>query len=61
MVIRENEILLKGVLNFDTTPKLLKLLRHYFKKVQNQPVLVLNLHEISKSDSSGLALLTGLM
>lgn len=62
VVIRDNEILLSGVLNFDTTPKVLRLLRHHLKQVHDKRVLfILNLHEITKSDSSGLALLMGLV
>jgi phospholipid transport system transporter-binding protein len=60
---KENEILLSGVLNFDTTPNILNLLENHLKKnkqVQTLP-LILNLEEVTQSDSSGLALLTGLI
>lgn len=64
VVIKENEMLLSGVLSFDTTPKVLNLLKNYLKQQalgeQSKTVFILNLNEITKSDSSGLALLMGL-
>lgn len=62
VVIKKNEILLRGVLNFDTTPKVLKSLQNHLEKYEQegQEPLILNLGEITKSDSSGLALLTEL-
>lgn len=63
IVINNNEILLKGVLNFDTTPKVLRLLENHLEKnkqIKPEP-LILNLAEVSQSDSAGLALMTGLL
>lgn len=63
VTINNNEILLSGVLNFDTTPKVLKLLQNHLEKYQQEgdEPLILNLCDITRSDSSGLALLTGLV
>lgn len=63
LIVNNDEILLSGVLDFDTTPKILSLLQKHFKENQKteQSLLVLNLGEITKSDSSGLALLIGLV
>ena len=63
VLIQNHEIRLIGVLSFETSPSALNLVENYLKGVgkENQKKIVLNLSEITRSDSSGLTVLSGMM
>lgn len=63
VLIKDNEICLIGVLTFNTTPTAFNLIKKHLENGGEQPQsqIVLNLHDITRSDSSGLTVLSGIM
>lgn len=66
VLIQNHEIRLIGILTFDTTPNTLDLIKKHLESLEsldkgNKNQIILNLSEVTRSDSSGLTVLSGIM
>lgn len=63
VLVQDHEIRLIGILTFNTSAKALGLIKKYLESLakNNQNEITLNLSQVTRSDSSGLSVLSGIM